>query len=40
MLNVERLFRKGKLHRFNVSDEHLLAAADVMHRMAAMLDEL
>ena len=23
-----------------VSDEHLLAAADVMHRMAAMLDEL
>jgi DNA-binding MarR family transcriptional regulator len=36
----ERWRARGRQALAGVSDEHLLAAADVMHRMAAMLDEL
>lgn len=36
----ERWRARGRTALAGVSDEHLLAAADVMHRMAAMLDEL
>jgi MarR family transcriptional regulator, organic hydroperoxide resistance regulator len=32
--------QRGATALADVSDEHLLAAADVMHRMARMLDEL
>ena len=36
----ERWRARGREALAGVSDEHLLAAADVMHRMASMLDEL